>query len=225
MKPTGNDEGDIPSEPQDELVAQIVPLRRRGDDTEHREQQQEPQAAAHSTDEWSVFDPPEDLQLAERSRPDGVPQPDDDDALDEIPAGHGASRPHGRPAAFAGIFLTTVAIAAIAVLALKGHAGASEHRRAIAAPVTSLPVASERMVLQQPSRASHESADRRTRITVPEHRRASHQTDSHSDRIPAGSPIAPSHSEIQPIDAQKERSTNSGTEGERGAAAEFGFEH
>lgn len=29
MKPTGNDDGEIPEEPQDELIAQIVPLRRR----------------------------------------------------------------------------------------------------------------------------------------------------------------------------------------------------
>jgi len=234
MRPTDDDDGGIPDEPQDELIAQIVPLRRRPDDTERREQpHDESQAAAEDTEEWSVFDPPEDLQLAERPRPDHAPgtHRDDDPPSNGLTGHAGAPRPRGRLLAFAGIVLTTVAIAALGVLTLKGHAGASPRPPASLRPSTALPAASGiQTVSQRPSPAPH----RQSTSTRPSHRKTEHKPSPRSRALPhiatAGTPTGErvsagrSSGETVATRTQSEASSSSPTSAARGAANEFGFE-
>jgi len=233
MQPT-DDDGNVPDDPQDELIAQIVPLRRRQDDTEQREQpHDEPKAAAQDTDDWSVFDPPEDLQLAERPRPDHAPGAHHDgDPPDDSLAGHaGVPRPRGRLVAFAGIALTIIVIAALAVLTLKGHAGASPRPPAPLRPNTALPATSGiQTVSQRPSPAPH----RQSTSTQPSHRKTKRKPSPRSRALPqtatAGTPtgekVSAGRSPGEPVATrtQSEPSSSSPTSTARGAGSEFGFE-
>lgn len=127
MRPTDDDDGEAREEPEDELIAQIVPLRRRHEEPGQRDEPRGEAHAAGDTEEWSVFDPPEDLPLTERASRGRAGQGGlGDDTSGDHPAWSGnASRSRNRLVAFAGMGLTIIAIAALAVLALKGPAGAS----------------------------------------------------------------------------------------------------
>ncbi len=135
MKPS-DDDGGIPDD--DELVAQIVPLRRRQDDSDRREQpDDESQAAAEHTDDWSVFDPPEDLQPVERAHREQHSEPDSDHVPSDQDLEHpwtSTPRRRNRLAAFAGVAVTMLAVTALVVLTLKGHAGASPRPPVVSTP-------------------------------------------------------------------------------------------
>ncbi len=150
MTPTDDDSG-IPDD--DELVAQIVPLRRRQDDSDNGEQpHDEPQAAAEHTDDWSVFDPPEDLQPVERAHQEQHSEPDPDHAPPDQDLEHpwtSTPRTRNRLIAFAGVAVAMLAIAALAVLTLKGHTGASPHRAAAPTRTAGLTSASRALTVHQ----------------------------------------------------------------------------
>lgn len=236
MKPTDDDDGDIPDEPQDELIAQIVPLRRRHDDTDRGEQpHDEPQAGADGNGEWSVFDPPEDLQLAERR---GREQPRGPGSDHDLP-GADLERPwtsmprlRSRLVAFAGLALTTVAIAALAVLTLKGHAGASPRQPAAHTPNAGLPTTngSQAAVQQRASAPRHESATATPKHSDQAKRRPSRRarplshTTTVGTRSGVGFPSARSSGGSTTTRAPSEPSASSGTSAAGSAAREFGFE-
>lgn len=177
MKPTGNDDGDIPDEPQDELVAQIVPLRRRQDEAEHRDQPHDESLAANDADDWSVFDPPENLQPAERrDQPHGVSSDHDLPAEDLKRPWTSMPRGRNRLLAFAGVTLTVIAIAALAVLTLKGHAGASPSP----APLKPSAVLPANSAVQRAPQAPPPSPPRRSTSAQPGHRKTKHRTSQRS---------------------------------------------
>ena len=228
MKPTDDDDDGIPDEPQDELIAQIVPLRRREDDTKRHEQpHHESQAAAQDTDDWSVFDPPEDLQLAERPRPDHTPGTHDDDLPGADSERRWASTLHlrNRLVAFAGIVITTVAIAALVLITLKGHAGASPHRPVSPTPTTSLTSASRAHGVV-PRGGSPTTQHRRT-VTRPSHHKAAKRRSSSHELLPsvtAGATSTPTSTGSTESASMPTQSSASGASAARGTPNEFGFE-
>lgn len=230
MKPS-DDDGGIPDD--DELVAQIVPLRRRQDDSDRREQQHdESQAAAEHTDDWSVFDPSEDLQPVERAHREQHSEPDSDHVPSDQDLEHpwtSTPRRRNRLAAFAGVALTVLAIAALAVLTLKGHAGASPHRAAAAAPTTGLTSASRSLTVHQGgtpasrlSRPAARSSDHQPAQRKPPTRRPSYNATA---ATPTGGQVSAGRSPdgSTPTQTQSEPSS-SNAQATQGASNEFGIE-
>lgn len=227
MTPTDDDT-------QEEMVAQIVPLRRR----EHGAGDDEPRAdepsVAPADEDWSVFDPPEDLKLAERRPIERHSEPvcDHDDSDEELERPWvSTTRAHNRLLAGAGVAATALAVATIAVLALKGHAGASP-RRAAAPTQTADPSSASRALTAHQGgtsssrhgrpdvRSSHQASRRR-----PPTRRLVHAT--HAASTPAGEERSTVRTPVEPTPPTSESeppSSSAGTSVGQHAANEFGIE-
>jgi hypothetical protein len=231
MKPPDDDDS-ISDDTQGELIAQIVPLRRRHDDTNCSEQPHDvARTTAQGTDDWSVFDPPEDLQLLGRPQPDHRGKPDyHDDFAGDDPERPWISTPRARHrlVAFAGVALTVLAIAVLAVLTLKGHVGASPRRAPAPTPNATLTSASR--ALSPKGGAPTLLHGRQTKL--PSHRkltkrRSSPHTPSHTVTAdtPAGGEVTADRGsgEPTPTQAQSEPSSSDASSA-RGAASEFGIE-
>lgn len=230
MTPTDDDSG-IPDD--DELVAQIVPLRRRQDDSDNGEQpHDEPQAAAEHTDDWSVFDPPEDLQPVERAHQEQHSEPDPDHAPPDQYLEHpwtSTPRTRNRLIAFAGVAVAMLAIAALAVLTLKGHAGASPHRAAAPTPTAGLTSASRALTVHQggtpaprPGRPAARSSHHRPAQRRPPTRRLPHTATAGT---PTGGQVSAGRGPVETTPQQTQsKPSSSNAPATQGAGSEFGIE-
>ncbi len=230
MTPT-DDDGDIPDHTHDELVAQIVPLRRRHDDTDRGDppndepQTNDSQVAPHDTDGWSVFDPPEDLKPAARPHPHRHRELDSEDYLssdDLEPPCTSTPHPPHRLLAFAGIALAMLAIVALAVLTLKGHAGASTRQPTAPTPPATLTSANRPLA---PPAALRPRQATRPKHRQPTKRKPSPRRPPHTVTTPTGEGVSPGHGSVEHSPAlTRSEPSSTGTSPTRGVGGEFGIE-